>query len=140
MCLNTRETKPSIAETDITVYKIIFHNNYSQVQRFEYEPNKIYEIDHLEIEISESVFNTVSEGFHAFKNLSGALLVKDITKGAMIPWVMKIVEFTIPKGSEYIISNGGYEIVSNKIISGSLKPVSFWECFKCRLVQFINSL
>lgn len=117
MCLITRMTEPVVADSDITVYKIMV----SRAKRdkeileapvmpdFRYKAGKPYRVKDRRFADTESrdEYTTVRYGFHSFLYNSGAMLALDCYNkidGSDLAMHGKrycIVECVIPKGARY---------------------------------------
>jgi hypothetical protein len=124
MCLYTRQYKSFILEKDLIVYKVLNRDLISPIQNFQYELNKLYSIDNIEIEhgnystIVEEYLgllqiktfkHRVNKAFHSYldTNYAHYLYKRDGD--------LRIFKASIPKNSEYVIGVEG-DICSNKII------------------------
>ena len=120
MCLNIdfkiHAPRAHTAKKRITVFKVISRDDVSMVRSFRYSPHREYRCS---MSIDHSA--RVHEGFHAFLRYGTAERVSRRGWGPMAGDWAKVVEFHIPKGAEYFIGLNG-DVVSNKIVSGSLKP------------------
>jgi hypothetical protein len=139
MCLITLQQTPSIAEEDITVYKILHRKSKSTAyQYFEYEVGKLYlteieivqkhekwlAFDKIALKWLDSISPNwsrrkpsnlicIEKGFHSAMN-SERLTDKNDKKDNII-YNFILWEFIIPKGSEYYVDGTGL-CVSNQII------------------------
>ena len=119
MCLYINADNPvaKVAETDMTVWKIIRHNNMSLFMFFRYNRHNKYSV---ELEVLSN--NTVESGFHAYITKDIAIERAEFYKTVIGMEKLKVVQFTIPKGAQYYIGWCGKEIASNEIIAGDLRP------------------
>lgn len=135
MCLTINNSmhpnfKAHTVKSDMTVYKLLLHNDTSKYQGFKYVPHREYgEISFRLIPWGHAVMGyggyMIEQGWHGFDGLEWATLAKKNhdeyyhTSGFMSA---KIVEFIIPKGSLYFIGQNG-DIVANRIKSGNLREI-----------------
>ena len=93
MCLYVNYKTPSIAEVDITCYKVyIFYNNQEYISP--YRKAKMPPMDTLTItELDEN--NPVNKGFHSFVNSIDAKLYSYKGRDSIV------VSCIIPKGAKY---------------------------------------
>ena len=108
MCLHIK-SGPHVADKDMTVWKVITGNNLSQWFDFKYSPNRKYKTVKLDVLTYDG--GRIEEGYHAYR----------FKLDKVVDGLYKAVEFTIPKGATYYLGTGG-DIVSNRIVSGDLKP------------------
>jgi hypothetical protein len=109
MCLYTNQTKPLVAEKDITCYKVVYKHSefstlHSEIRGFEYELGHTYRIRTGRFGPSEN--GRVHEGFHSFDTLKHALAY-----GGKSLVLMKCV---IPKGSLYFEGKSMLNMYLNK--------------------------
>lgn len=135
MCLIAKNNVINIAINDITVYKIIKMNNESIYRGFSYNYKKKYKLNKsLKIDIDGRRL-IIFEGFHAYTS-------KNIAEDNYCDMIFseKIVEFIIPKGSEFVISYDDQEIVSNQIISGNLGYKNWFSYAYEKMIIVINTI
>lgn len=112
----TGQPKPKVAQHDIKVYKVLKLDDSSKFQHFQYSPNTIYKMPIRRIYPSGRFFagesfaheHIIYAGFHAFRKMIDTWPVNG-----------KVVEFNIPKGTQYYIGDEN-DIVATQIRSGSL--------------------
>jgi hypothetical protein len=124
MCLFTKQSRPFILKQNLIVYKVLNYNFKSPIQNFQYELNKLYSINHIEIEhgnypalvkgcfenLDITIFKyKVNKAFHSYLDTNYAydLHKRDVN--------FRIFKAIIPKYSEYVVGVYG-DICSNKII------------------------
>lgn len=120
MCLITNQSKPLIAENDITCFKILTVSNYilfkkfsSPIQFFNWKFNKVYDAN-LAIMFKHD-HKEVDDGFHAFIKNDNTINSFEYRFNYLLNKKTIIVEALIPSGSNYYTSIDGTEIVSNKM-------------------------
>lgn len=131
MCLHTIQKVPFIAEQDIIVYKVISKRNLSLIQLFQYIPN----CTHKKVSIEpRNGYNgapeyEISYGYHSFIDMPAALEEMKRVCG-LIKISLKVVEFTIPKGTEYYKGRDDKGLpcyVSEVITSSNLEELNLKE-------------
>ena len=110
MCLYVNYKTPSIAEVDITCYKIyMFYNNQEYISP--YQKAKMPPMDTLTItELDEN--NPVNKGFHSFMSVSDAkydAFMLSVMYGGTRATVFRCI---IPKGTKYYKGLYGMRIPS----------------------------
>ena len=107
MCLYVNYKTPSIAEVDITCYKIyMFYNNQEYISP--YQKAKMPPIDTLAAtELDEN--NPVNKGFHSFMSVSDA---KNDAFMLSVMYGATVFRCIIPKGTKYYKGLYGMRIPS----------------------------
>lgn len=119
MCLLANECEQTATE-DRTVYKVIWKDNCSEYQGFQYEAGGRYQLN--EPLVLRPYAGTgwplpsVHEGFHAFRSLETAVYNHAHRRQK------KVVAFIIPKDAHYVLGIGD-DIVSDAIIAGTLEEL-----------------
>ena len=121
MCLDIvgSRVRYKIAKEDFVVYKILNKSNVSPYQGFRYVPNTEYSVNKLRAQRATWIVSgfddwEINEGLHAYVTYEAALNMKDEDE--------KIVLFTVPKGTTYVIGQFN-EMVAQKMVTGSLKGI-----------------
>ena len=115
MCLYVK-SGPHIARKDIHVWKVISRDNISMYYQFDYSKWEGKNCPDRRLDGSIPALG-IWEGYHAFTN-------EHVAINQLFNNALKLVKFTVPKGSEYYIGFGD-EIVSSSIRIDRLAP-SWW--------------
>lgn len=114
-----------VADTDITVFKVLSLDDKSLQYGFQYAPGETYGPVELGVASYGDIGTLVYEGFHAYLSLGRArveLIVEAMCDGRSYSMVaesvlpVKLVAFTIPAGARYILGDDG-DIVCDTIVS-----------------------
>lgn len=139
MCLKTSQTRPLIADKDITCYKLLKKGMHSCCYDFTWELGQLYH-SRIEVEYSPYEHSTViQKAFHTYAFC-------DTVKRAYCSsaCACMIVKCTIPKGAEYYCgmhTGNDYGFASNQLIINEIMDITTvfkyfdWEKYPYRVGQ-----
>ena len=117
MCLPTNQTKPLVAEKDITCYKVVYPASKdgvfcSEFRNFKYSLGTRY----AEKRFPETpVHSAVHEGFHSYRTIEAARIRESAP--------LVLIRCVIPKGSRYYESYTGEQYCSDTLVTVAWKPL-----------------
>lgn len=122
MCLYTDQREPIVLKEDLIVYKVLkrkvtwlfFVKLCSPLFAFIWKKNRLYTTTMMRYG------NTIEDGFHANLNATRAFYQFGSSRSKRYAYTFKI-----PCGAEVFYSQDGYDVVSNKMILLSTKPIKF---------------
>lgn len=117
MCLHTEQSKPLIAENDITCYKVVNAANMDGVFRSEFREFKYsLGVKYVEKDFPGTVYScTVHKGFHSYRTLG-------VARHHALPQYVLLM-CLIPKGSAYYESYTGDQYCSDSLKVVAWKPL-----------------
>lgn len=142
MCLITSQTKPLIADKDITCYKLLKKGMHSCCYDFTWELGQLYH-SRIEVEYSPYEHSTVIQ--NAFHTYAFCDTVKRVYCSSAC--ASMIVKCTIPKGAEYYCgmhTGNDYGFASNQLIINEIMDIITvfkyfdWEKYPYRIGQKVK--
>jgi len=101
-----------VAEKDIKVWKVLNNDFSAPIYRsFQYVPLKVYKTKMM-LHVRDYQSVVVEEGFHSFTSRKSA----EVSHLSPRHNMGKIVEFVVPKGANYYVSDDQIEIASDRIM------------------------